>query len=189
MWELLERNRMLAAETLLTLLPTPIMLFMGDEFHAPSGFPFFCDFGEELARAVTEGRATEFASFWHDTVVDAAPAPATRAARDAAALDWAALTREPHKEALARARHRFAVRRTELAPRLPARSSGGALLGPATLTARWSLADGATLALAANLADTPFSAPPANRGRTLLTTATAAATSEWPPWYVEWTLE
>jgi malto-oligosyltrehalose trehalohydrolase len=186
MWELLEPKRMLAAETLLALLPTPIMLFMGDEFHAPSGFPFFCDFGEELARAVTEGRLTEFASFWHDAVVDAAPAPATQAARDAAALDWAALTREPHKEALARARHRLACRRTELAPRLPARSAGGALLGPATLTARWSLADGATLTLAANLADAPFLAPPASRGRTLLTTAAARG---WPPWYVEWTLE
>jgi maltooligosyltrehalose trehalohydrolase len=188
MWALLEPPRMLAAETLLALLPMPILLFMGDEFHAPSGFPFFCDFGEELARAVTEGRRAELASLWEDSAADAVPGPATQAARDAAALDWAALTREPHKIALARARQRFALRRRELAPRLPARAAGGTLLGPATLLARWSLADGAVLTVAANLADAAFAAPVATRGRTLLTT-TAASGGQWPPWYVEWTLE
>jgi malto-oligosyltrehalose trehalohydrolase len=188
LWTLLEPPRMLAAETLLALLPTPILVFMGDEFHAPSGFPFFCDFGEELANAVTEGRRNEFGSLWQDAAIDGVPGPATEAARDAARLDWAALTREPHKLALTRARQRFALRRRELAPRLPARAAGGTLLGPATFTARWSLADGATLTVAANLADAPFSAPPATRGRTLLGT-TAAVRGQWPPWYVEWALE
>ena len=187
MWALLPPPRMLAAETLLALLPTPILLFMGDEFHAPSGFPFFCDFGEELARAVTEGRHNEFASFWQDATVVSVPAPATEAARAAAVLDWGALTREPHQAALARARQRFALRRHELAPRLPARAVDGALLGPATLTARWALADGTMLSVAANLADGAFGAQRAPRGRTLL--ATAAAGREWPPWYVQWTLE
>jgi 1,4-alpha-glucan branching enzyme len=188
LWMLLDPKRMLAAETLLALLPTPILLFMGDEFHAPSGFPFFCDFGEELAHAVTEGRRKEFGSLWADDVPDTPPGPATEAARDAARLDWAALTREPHKLVLTRARQRFAVRRQELAVRLPARAAGGTLLGPATLTARWSLADTSTLMVAANLADAPFAAPRATRGRTLLAT-TAAGGGQWPPWYVEWTLE
>ena len=188
MWALLPPARMLAAETLLALLPTPILLFMGDEFHAPSEFPFFCDFGEELARAVTEGRRSEFASLWHDTAVDSVPPPATEAARAAAVLDWSALTCEPHRAALERARRRFALRRRELAPRLPALAAGGALLGPATLTARWSLADGTLLSVAANLADAAFPEPRAARGRTLLATAEAAR-DVWPPWYVEWRLE
>jgi maltooligosyltrehalose trehalohydrolase len=188
LWTLLEPQRMLAAETLLALLPTPILLFMGDEFHAPSRFPFFCDFSGELARAVTEGRRSEFASLWRDVSCDSVPGPATEAARAAAVLDWTAVTREPHKGAHDRARHRFGVRRRELAPRLPAKVGDGALLGPATLTARWSLADGATLTLAANLADKPFPAPPAARGRRLLATTTTAG-DEWPPWYVEWTIE
>jgi malto-oligosyltrehalose trehalohydrolase len=186
LWMLLEPPRMLAAETLLALLPTPILLFMGDEFHAPSRFPFFCDFGEELARAVTEGRRNEFGSLWQDEM--SVPDPATEAARDAARLDWAALTREPHKIALARARERFALRRQELAPRLPARAAGGALLGPASFTARWSLADKSTLTVAANLTDTAFTAPGVTRGRTLLA-ATTAGGGQWPPWYVEWSLE
>ncbi|HEX7238609.1 MAG TPA: malto-oligosyltrehalose trehalohydrolase, partial [Gammaproteobacteria bacterium] len=93
MCALLEPPRLNAAETLLALLPTPILLFMGDEFRALSGFPFFCDFGEELARAVTEGRRNEFASLWHDTAADGVPDPATEAARAAATLNWASLTR------------------------------------------------------------------------------------------------
>ena len=125
------------------------------------GFPFFCDFSGELARAVTEGRRSEFASLWRDVACDSVPGPATEAARAAAVLDWTALAREPHKSAHERARHRLALRRRELAPRLPAEAGDGTLLGPATLTARWSLADGATLTLAANLADQPFPAPPA----------------------------
>jgi hypothetical protein len=103
-------------------------------------------------------------------------------------LDWTALGRDPHKAALERAKRRFAVRRRELAPRLPGRAPQGTLLGPATLTACWSLADGATLRLAANLSAAPFPSPPALCGRRLLATA-ATHGSEWPPWYVEWALD
>jgi malto-oligosyltrehalose trehalohydrolase len=187
MWMLLERERMLAAETLLALLPTPIMLFMGDEFHAPSLFPFFCDLAGELGNAVTEGRRKEFGSLWPDVDFDAVPAPTTVEARTAAVLDWTALGREPHKSALERARQRFGVRKSELLPRLPARASGGRLLGPATLTAEWRVADGATLALAANFCAAPYSAAPAPTGRRLLATASTPG-GEWPPWFVEWTL-
>jgi maltooligosyltrehalose trehalohydrolase len=187
MWRLLERRRQLAAETLLALVPTPILLFMGDEFHAASGFPFFCDFGGELGRAVTEGRRAEFASFWHNADVDYAPGPTTEAARAAAVLDWAALDREPHRGALERTRESLAVRRRELAPRLPARAAAGNLLSDCALTAAWTLADGATLQLAANLGAQPLFAAPLRSGRRLLTTAEASA-DQWPPWFVEWTL-
>src|SRR4029077_21009199 len=61
LWMLIAPERMLAAELLLALLPTPILLFMGDEFRAPSLFPFFCDFGGELGAAVAEGRRRELA--------------------------------------------------------------------------------------------------------------------------------
>ena len=161
---------------------------MGDEFHAPSGFPFFCDFAGELGRAVTEGRRNEFASLWRDVDCDPVPQPTTEAARAAAVLDWAAIEREPHRGALERTRERLAIRRRELAPRLPARAAAGTLLGPARSSRSWTLADGATLRLAANLAAAPYSAPPATPGRRLLATADAAS-DEWPPWYVEWTLE
>jgi hypothetical protein len=52
----------------------------------------------------------------------------------------------------------------------------------------WTLADGAVLELAANLAETPFLGAPASAGQPLLATA-VATDGQWPPWYVQWTLE
>ena len=186
--QLLAPAPLFAAETLLALLPTPIMLFMGEELHASSGFPFFCDFSGELARAVTEGRRNEFGSLWSDVDSHAVPGPTTEAARLAAVLDWAALEREPHKSALARTRHRLAVRRRELVPRLPARALDGELLGPAAFTARWALSDGATLVLRANLTAAELARPAAPSGERLLTTNSEVTGTAWPPWFVEWTL-
>lgn len=183
---LLEREPLLAAETLLALMPTPILSFMGDEFHAPSPFPFFCDFGGELGRAVTEGRHREFATQWRDLDSTAVPGPTTLAARDAGVLDWSALTREPHASALARQRARLRIRSRELTPRLPARALGGSLLGRCALRARWRLRDGTVLELVANLAaDATRGSPPS--GKTLLTTAEPLA-DRLPPWFVGWGL-
>ena len=187
--QLLAPPPLFAAETLLALLPTPILLFMGEELHAPSGFPFFCDFTGELARAVTDGRRKEFGSLWSELDPDALPKPTTEAARLAAVLDWTALEREPHRSAFARARHRLAVRGRELAPRLPARALGGELLGATALTARWALADGATLVLRANFADARLAGPPPGQSARRLLTTSAGSTGAWPPWFVDWTLE
>ena len=185
LWRMLEPTRLLAAETLLALLPTPILMFMGDELHAPSGFPFFCDFEGDLGHAVTEGRRAELATLWRDREYLDVPGPTTPAARAAAVLDWTAFQREPHKSALEHARHLLAVRRRELLPRLPARATGGTLLSPTALLAEWTLADGTLLELAANLASAPFAAPPPPRGTPLLVT-TPTVGGEWPPWFVRW---
>jgi maltooligosyltrehalose trehalohydrolase len=163
-------------------------MFMGDELHAPSRFPSFCDFRGDLGRAVTAGRRVEFAGWWNDVDSGSVPVPTTEAARMAAGLDWSAPMREPHRGALEQARQRLAVRRRELSPRLPARAAGGKLLGPRTLLARWSLADGAMLRLAANLAATPYLPAPPLPGRSLLATSSAPPL-EWPSWHVKWTLE
>jgi malto-oligosyltrehalose trehalohydrolase len=187
MWQLLERRRQHAAETLLALLPTPILMFMGDEFHAPSGFPFFCDFAGELGRAVTEGRRSEFSTLWSDIDSAAVPVPTSPAARVAAVLDWAALDRQPHRAAFERIRDQLAVRRRVLLPRLPARRAAGTLVGPAAFAASWTLADGSTLELNANLAATPQPAPPRMDGEILLATGDRHD-GEWPPWYVAWSL-
>jgi len=47
----------------LLLSPSVPMLFMGEEIGSAAPFPFFCDFGGELADAVREGRRAEFAHF------------------------------------------------------------------------------------------------------------------------------
>jgi maltooligosyltrehalose trehalohydrolase len=190
LWMLLAPDRMLAAETLLALLPTPILMFMGDEFHAPSVFPFFCDFQGELAAAVTEGRRREHEKLANDgTDFDLLPGPNTPEARAAAVLDWRALEREPHAAALRRQRGWLATRAAALAPRLPARDSAGELLGARALLARWTLADGTCLRLVANLDEAELLAPPQRAGEQLAATHRAAADTALPPWYVSWTLE
>jgi malto-oligosyltrehalose trehalohydrolase len=52
-----------AAGAIYLLLPQIPMLFMGEEWGARSPFPFFCDFGPELAGKVRQGRRREFAKF------------------------------------------------------------------------------------------------------------------------------
>ena len=116
-------------------------------------------------------------------------APTTEAARAAAVLDWTAIDREPHRSALSRARHRLGVRRRELEPRLPALAQGGELVGPAALTARWALADGATLTLRANLTDTELALPPAPASARRLLSTSRRVTGGWPAWFVDWTVD
>jgi malto-oligosyltrehalose trehalohydrolase len=185
--KLVEPEQLEAAETLLALLPTPILLFMGDELHAPNPFPFFCDFGGDLGVAITEGRRKELSGLWRDIDCSTVPGPTTVEARDAAVLDWTIAGREPHATALRRHRKRFATRSRELAPRLPARALDGSMLRPTTLAARWQLRDGKMLCLAVNLDATPYEEAPPPRGTELLATH-ARRDHRWPPWYVCWSL-
>src|ERR1051325_3951642 len=52
-----------AVAAIYLLLPQIPMLFMGEEWGAAQPFPFFCDFGPELAASVRQGRREEFARF------------------------------------------------------------------------------------------------------------------------------
>jgi malto-oligosyltrehalose trehalohydrolase len=196
MWMLTPPDRMLAAETLLAFLPTPILMFMGDEFHAPSLFPFFCDFSGDLAAAVNEGRRREFAKLAsHHSDFDTVPLPNTPEARAVAVLDWNALRGAPHSEDLERQRAWLRRRREALVPRLPPGGATGELIGEQGFRVTWPLADGTLLALVANLGGetlalpSPPARPPAMR-EVLAETETIAPTAPaLPPWYVSWTVE
>ena len=187
LWMLIAPERMLAAELLLALLPTSILLFMGDEFRAPTLFPFFCDFGGELGAAVEEGRRREFAHL-SGGEPPPLPSPIAPEARNAAVLDWAAAQREPHATALARTRSWLGLRRSVLFPRLPARAERGALLAERALEATWRLADGARLHVVANLDDVELRSWKAP-GEPLACTSAPRADATLPPWHVCWTLE
>jgi len=52
-----------AATAVYLLLPQTPMIFMGEEWYASTPFPFFCDFGPDLADAVRKGRREEFSKF------------------------------------------------------------------------------------------------------------------------------
>jgi len=184
-------DRMRAAETLLLLLPSPILLFMGEELHAPSPFPYFCDFDGELADAVREGRRNEFAHFF-GSVEDLASLPDPNHPRtfELARLDWTVAARGDHADAAARYARLLAVRRDELLPRLPAGQARGTLLGKRAVAAAWPLADGSTLTLVANLDDRPLAVDAWPRGKTLAATEPIPTSrSEIPPWFAAWLID
>ena len=81
------------------LLPQIPMLFMGEEWGAAQPFPFFCDFGPELADAVRKGRREEFARFpeFQDPATrERIPDPMAEETFASAKLDWDDIERAPH---------------------------------------------------------------------------------------------
>ncbi|MCL4800324.1 MAG: malto-oligosyltrehalose trehalohydrolase [Burkholderiales bacterium] len=153
-----DRRRLRAALACLLLAPAPPMLFMGEEFAAGAPFLFFCDFGPELAAAVTRGRREEFGRFerFRDPAAQAAiPDPNDPATFARSKLDWTELDRAPHREWLALYRELLALRHRHVVPRLAGMRSGGTfeVREDGVLRVAWTLGDGAKLHLVANLAD------------------------------------
>ena len=176
------------------LLPQIPMLFMGEEWGATQPFPFFCDFGPELADAVRKGRREEFArfpEFASPAVRDRIPDPQAEHTFAAAKLDWEDLGREPHSRWLDWHRQLLSVRRTEIVPRLAGISASGnyEVLGDGAVLVRWALGAGDTLTLAANLAATPAQRFPAEPGRVLWQEGESNEEGTFGPWTVRWSVE
>ena len=181
----------------LLLAPSPPLLFMGEEFGASTPFLFFCDFGSELAAAVTRGRRAEFARFarFRDPDAQAAiPDPNAPETFARSKLAWSEIERAGHRERLARYRHLLAARREHIAPRLARLERGGRfdVRSPGVLRVEWALGAAARLHLLANLCDTPafdVFPPP---GRLLYAHGAAGsrplATDVLSAWTVVWTL-
>jgi len=186
----------LAATAVCLLAPSPPLLFMGEEWAAAQPFPFFCDFGPELAEAVRQGRRREFERFpeFADPAARARiPDPQDEATFASAVLDWATRDREPHRSRLAYTRALLRIRAAEIVPQLSGIGGDqpGWRTGDGALRVEWRLGDGARLHLVANMCDSalPLSAPlPAGRP-IFATPATAAAGRALPPWSAIWLLE
>jgi 1,4-alpha-glucan branching enzyme len=85
--------------TILLLAPSPPLLFMGEEFAADTPFLFFCDFGKDLAAAVTNGRRSEFSRFarFSDPELRARiPDPNAQETFFQSKLDWSSLSSPEH---------------------------------------------------------------------------------------------
>ncbi len=184
-----------AAIACLLLAPAVPMLFMGEEFDASSPFLYFCDFGADLAAAVTAGRREEFARcgrFGDAAARAAIPDPNHPATFDRSKLDWDELEREPHRRRRALYRWLLELRRDAIAPRLAGMTCGGRHAVDGTVVSvAWTLGDGARLGLVANLgpAESPAVALP--RGETLYASGTpgARARGALSPWGVVVALE
>ena len=200
--ELAAPQALRAAIALLLLAPSPPILFMGQELMAASPFLFFCDFGEELARSVTEGRRREFARFERFADPEAResiPDPNDPETFRRSKLDWGALTREPHAGWHRLHRELLALRRREIAPRLPGMEGGRTsfeLIGQRGIRVYWHLGDGAVLTLTANLGDDEalikgpaYEAPGGLLYLEPAEGAPAIAEGRLPPWSVAWHLQ
>ena len=177
------------------LLPQVPMLFMGEEWAAAQPFPFFCDFGAELAASVREGRREEFARFpeFQDPAMrDRIPDPTAEATFESAKLRWDALRATPHAETLAWYRSILAMRRASIGPLLRNIRAGGQyeVVGEGAVTVLWSLSDRrGTLLLAANLSDSSVSGFPASAGEVLWQEGPAGSDGRFGPWAVRWSIE
>ena len=142
-----------AALAVVLIAPGIPMLFMGEEWGSKAPFPFFCDFGGDLADAVRKGRRVELA--WaYEQYGDEAPDALDPATRDSAVLDWNEREQPAARNRLALVRKLLAIRRQQIVPRLEAATHGEAKASDdRLLTAHWRMGDGTTLRLVANLSD------------------------------------
>jgi len=184
-----ERLRALTACVLLA--PAVPMLFMGEEYAASSPFQYFCDFGGELAQAVTNGRRSEFgrfARFADPAVRDRIPDPNDPGTFDRSKLDWREAVAPLHARWLALYRELLSIRRQRLVPVLPqVRSGSFEVTAAGSLLVRWPVGEAGSLHLLAHLSDRAAAAPAVTPGVTLY--ASHAGESELPPWSVRWSLE
>ena len=187
-----------AAVACVLLAPSPPLLFMGEEFGASTPFLFFCDFGPELAAAVTRGRRGEFARFDRFSGLAAQaqiPEPNDPVTFAASRLRWDEIARPPHSEWLALYRELLALRHRVILPRLAGMRSGGSfeIEDGGVLRVRWTLGEGSRLHLVANFAATashPVRMPP---GQIVYASSPLASgiarQAALPAWTVAFTLE
>ncbi|MBV8589294.1 MAG: malto-oligosyltrehalose trehalohydrolase, partial [Acetobacteraceae bacterium] len=176
------------------LLPQIPMLFMGEEWSAAQPFPFFCDFGQELADAVRKGRREEFARFpeFQDSAMrERIPDPMSDETFASAKLNWADPERAPHAGWLNWHRRLLAVRHAEIVPRLAGFRCGGQyeVLGDGAVVVRWHSEADETLILAANLAEKSATGFPAQSGRLLWQEGEVSGDGTFGAWAVRWAVQ
>jgi malto-oligosyltrehalose trehalohydrolase len=176
------------------LLPQIPMLFMGEEWAAVQPFPFFCDFGSELADAVRKGRRDEFARFpeFQDPKTrERIPDPVAAETFTAAKLGWDDIKHEPHSGWLDWHRRILGVRRNEIVPRLPVIHKAGhyEVLGDRAVVVRWRLGGCSVLVLAANLKAAPASGFPHPAGRLIWQEGKVGEDGVLGPWTICWSID
>jgi maltooligosyltrehalose trehalohydrolase len=174
------------------LLPQIPMLFMGEEFGASQPFPFFAHFEPELAEAVREGRRAEFAKFpeFQDPHRrEKIPDPTSEETFKSAKLNWAEAKKGPHAKWAALYRDLLKIRHSEIIPRLKGINGGCGsyeTLGEGAVSVQWTLGDGTSLRLIANLGNQRIrNINP--RGRRLWSTEIRSDNSL-DPWGIIWSL-
>jgi malto-oligosyltrehalose trehalohydrolase len=185
-----------AGLALLLLAPSIPLLFMGEETGSTQPFPFFCDFGGDLARAVTDGRRDEFAHFARFAdpgAREAIPDPNAAATFELARIDWSAASQPRRRAWQAYVKHLLVLRRGTIVPLIPDIMSASGRFeaeGRAVFHAQWRCAAGTALAVLANLSHSAADSRHAVRGRVIHAqppeAVEAARQRRLPPWSVVW---
>jgi maltooligosyltrehalose trehalohydrolase len=173
-----DQRALRAAIACMLLAPQVPLLFMGEEYGATTPFLFFCDFAGDLAKAVTQGRRSEFARFaqFHDPAArERIPDPVATATFQASKLDWDERDLDRGREWLAFYRSCLAVRRERIVPLIPSIERGGshAEIGDRAFSVSWPLRGGGQLMLLGNFATASLPLP-ARPAATLLFAADVA---------------
>jgi maltooligosyltrehalose trehalohydrolase len=173
-----------AALAITLLAPMTPMLFMGEEWGAQTPFPFFCDFGGDLANAVRKGRRKEY-DWAYRKFGDEVPDPLDSSTFQSAVLDWESRNPAEAQKRLALVQQLLAIRKQEIVPRLAGAAFGDAKVEDnGLLTASWRMGDGKTLHLMANLSSDQLAYNPANASGTPIWGGEAG--DRLPPWSVFW---
>lgn len=179
-----------AMASIYLLAPQIPMLFMGEEWDARQPFPYFCDFNDELNEIVRKGRREELSRLpgFDDDVADV-PDPTRRETFLSAKLDWQDVEKEAGAARLALYRDLLEVRRQEIIPRLSSIvSAGGAHSVEGKLVAvSWSLVDGTSLRLLANVGAEELRHGEALQGRVIWNQG-RFADGILAPWSVIWSI-
>jgi len=183
-----------AAMTILLLAPFPPLLFMGEEFNADTPFLFFCDFGPELAKAVTEGRRNEFtrfAQFRDPARLEQIPDPNAVSTFESSKLDWNSLSRKEHSEWLEFYRHLLAIRARAIVPLIPEIHNADTSVENFSCTGllvRWKAKE-AQLSLVANLGNKPVVSRERPAGELVYSTGNfSMEMKDLAPWTAAWFL-
>lgn len=187
-----------AAMAILLLAPSPPLLFMGEEWGCRQPFPFFCDFGPDLADRVITGRREEFSrfpEFSNPADRERIPNPMDEQTFRQAVLNWENCNHPDHIYWLDLYRKLLTLRHREIIPRLHNmvdRSKGFNQPNPHVLTTYWTLGGNTRLSLFANLGDEPFDRCNFSPQEILYATHAVkhehSNTESLPPWSVIWTL-
>jgi maltooligosyltrehalose trehalohydrolase len=163
-----------AAIALQLLCPQIPLIFMGEEKASEAPFLFFTDHNEELARAVRDARRHEFGSFQQFSdpeFLQKIPDPNVRETFDQSkpvADPGAAESRQDFYRRL------LTIRRENIVPRLNGtRALDAQAIGPAAVSARWRMGDGATFILACNLGSEAATIEPIRQDLLFATSETA----------------
>ena len=179
-----------AVASVYLLLPQVPMLFMGEEWAAATPFPFFSDYGGELAEAVRRGRAKQLAetSGVDNEKLRRAPDPQAESTFLSAKLRWEALNEPAHAAQLEWYRRVLAVRRERILPLLEGLEPCATrrVFRGGQFECEWRVTGG-RLCVQANLCSTASEAfTPAGPGKVLWLEGTTPDAEVLGAWTVRW---